>query len=170
MAHLQMCRTYRSRYQMFHVMLKPKKLPSMFTIRASDIATVVALSKQIPEFITPHEATEYEKRLTGVPHLILAAFANEEPIGFKVGYERDGSFYSWMGGILPDFRKLGLAQTLAHAQENWAKAQGYKTITFKTRNNHKGMLIFALKNGFDIIGFEPKATIEAHRILLRKYL
>lgn len=142
----------------------------MFNIREGDINTAVALSKQIPEFVNPHEAEEYEKRLSGVPHLILVVFANEEPVGFKVGYERDGAFYSWMGGILPDFRRLGLAKALADAQEHWAKQQGYETIIFKTRNCHKGMLIFALKNGFDIIGFEPKATSEQHRILLRKQL
>lgn len=142
----------------------------MFSIRAGDIATVVTLSKQLPEFVNPHEAEEYERRLTGVSHLILVVYANEEPVGFKVGYERDGAFYSWMGGILPDFRRLGLAKALADEQERWAKQQGYKTITFKTRNSHKGMLIFALQNGFDIIGFEPKSTIEQHRILLRKRL
>ena len=34
------------------------------------------------------------------------------PIGFKVGYERDGYFYSWMGGVLSDYRKKGVAQNL----------------------------------------------------------
>jgi hypothetical protein len=32
------------------------------------------------------------------------------------------------------------------------------------------MLIFALKNGFDIIGFREKDQVEANRILLRKAL
>ena len=84
-------------------MIKPKKLPAMFSIREGDIATAVALSKQIPEFVNPHEADEYEKRLRSVPHLILVAFANEEPVGFKVGYERDGAFYSISGSW--DWRK-----------------------------------------------------------------
>lgn len=143
---------------------------SAFAIKESDIETVVVLSKQIPELADPHEAEEYRKRLIGVPHLILVAFAEERAIGFKVGYEREGYFYSWMGGVLPDFRKLGVAQALAATQEAWAKKRGYPTITSKTRNSHKGMLIFALKNGFDIIGFEPKTTTPQHRILLRKQL
>ncbi len=142
----------------------------IFTIKETDIDTVVALSQQIPEFVNPHKAEEYRKRLAGVPHLVLAAFKEDQPIGFKVGYEREGDFYSWMGGVLPGFRKIGIAQALADAQEIWAKKSGYPTITFKTRNSHKGMLIFALKNGFDIIGFEPKATTASHRILLRKQL
>ena len=75
-----------------------------------------------------------------------------------------------MGGILPDFRKKGIAKALADTQEKWAKKQGYTTITFKTRNHHKGMLIFALKNGFDMIGFNERETVETNRILLRKTL
>lgn len=141
-----------------------------FMIKESNIDAVVALSKEIPELANPHEAEEYQERLTGVPHLILVAFAEERAIGFKVGYEREDYFYSWMGGVLPGFRKLGVAKALADVQENWAKNRGYTTITFKTHNSHKGMLIFALKNGFDIIGFEPKSTTPQHRILLRKQL
>ncbi|MDX1940920.1 MAG: GNAT family N-acetyltransferase [Saprospiraceae bacterium] len=139
-------------------------------IKESNIETVVALSQQIPEFIDPHGAEEYHRRLTGVRHLILVAFVENKPVGFKVGYEREGYFYSWMGGVLQDFRQMAIAKALADEQEAWAKKSGYTTITFKTRNSHKGMLIFALKNGFDIIGFEPSAHTPSHRILLRKQL
>ena len=139
-------------------------------IREGSIDEVVTLSKQIPEFIDPHAAEEYHKRLDGVPHLILIATVENEIAGFKVGYERDGSFYSWMGGVLPRFRKMGIAQQLADFQENWAKREAYTTITFKTRNHHKGMLIFAIKNGFQIVGFKEKEKVETHRILLRKWI
>lgn len=139
-----------------------------FEIKEGDVETVVALSQQIPEFIHPHEATEYYKRINNVPHLILIAFVNAQPVGFKVGYERSGEFYSWMGGVLPNFRRLKIAQALQEQQEQWAQQNGYPHITFKTRNSHKAMLIFALKNGFDIIGFSERDTVAEHRIILRK--
>lgn len=139
-------------------------------IKTADIETCVALSRLIPEFDGPPEAAEYHRRLDGVPHLILAAFDGRKAIAFKAGYEREGYFYSWMGGVLPDYRHLGLAKRLAMKQEDWARAAGYHTITFKTRNQHKAMLIFALKNGFNIIGFREKEDIAANRILLRKAL
>lgn len=142
----------------------------LFEIQEGDIETVVALSQQIPEFINPHKAAEYYKRLTDVPHLILIASVDNQVVGFKVGYEREGNFYSWMGGILPNFRRLGIAQALADAQEKWAKEKGYPHVSFKTRNSHKSMLLFALKNGFDIIGFEERIPIGEARILLRKKL
>lgn len=137
-------------------------------IKIGTIDQVVQLTQLIPEFINPHGAAEYHKRLDGVNHLILIAFWEGEAAGFKVGYEKPDTFYSWMGGVLPLFRGKGIAKALADYQENWAKIEGYTTVTFKTRNSHKGMLLFALKNGFDIIGFKEKATLAENRILLRK--
>ena len=43
-------------------------------------------------------------------------------------------------------------------------------ITFKTRNVHKAMLIFALSNGFNIIAAEEREEVAANRIWLRKLL
>ncbi len=143
---------------------------SIQTISKDKIATVVQLSQQIPEFDGPPEVAEYLRRISEVPHLILMAYDGEKAVGFKVGYEPDGGFYSWMGAILSNYRKMGIAKALAERQENWAKAAGYSSITFKTRNQHKGMLIFALKNGFDIIGFKEKEILARHRIMLRKSL
>ena len=140
------------------------------SIREADIPTVVALSRQLPEFHDPPGPEEYEQRLTGVPHLILVAFVAGRPAGFKVGYQREDYFYSWMGGILPDHRRRGVARALAEQQETWARERGYREVRFKTRNQHKGMLIFALRNGFDMIGFRPKPDPIANRILLRKVL
>jgi len=139
-------------------------------IKEGDIATCVNLSQKIPEFLGPPPAEEYYRRMEGIPHLILVAFAGDLPVAFKVGYQKEDYFYSWLGGVIPDFRRRGLAKRLADRQEIWARALGYTSITFKTRNQHKNMLIFALRNGFDIIGFREKESIAANRILLRKAL
>ncbi len=139
-------------------------------IKEGTIAQVVALSNQIDEFVSPHGALEYENRLANVPHNILVAYEGEEPVGFKVGYERDGYFYSWMGGVRKEWRRKGVAQTLANRQEEWARQQGYTSVTFKTRNRLKPMLLFGLRNGFNIVGFEEREDIGENRILLRKEL
>jgi len=141
-----------------------------FQIKNGTIEEVVKISLQLPEFHNPHQKEVYETRLKEKKHLILIAYENTNPIGFKVGYHREDTFYSWMGGIHPNFRKRGVAKALAKTQEEWAKTNGFKTITFKTRNRLKGMLIFAIKNDFNIIGFEPKESIEEYRIILRKNL
>lgn len=139
-------------------------------IKVSDIATAVAISNSIPEFIDPPSKEEYKRRLKDVPHLILVAFDQDRPVGFKVGYERNGAFYSWMGGVLPSYRRRSIARRLAEKQEAWALGNGYKSVTFKTRNQHKNMLLFALRRGFNIIGFKEKGDVLTNRILLQKVL
>ena len=141
-----------------------------FQIKNGSIEDAINISMQIPEFQNPHPKKVYDERLKGKKHLILIAFENEKPIGFKVGYERNDTFYSWMGGVLAEYRKSGVAKALATTQEDWARKNGFQTITFKTRNRLKGMLIFAMKNNFNIISVEPRDTLGEYRILLRKDL
>jgi predicted GNAT superfamily acetyltransferase len=141
-------------------------------IKTGGIEEVVAISRQIPEFDNPHQAEEYRQRLAGKKYLMLIAYMDRHAAGFKVGYdkENDGYFYSWMGGVLPAYRQAGVARELSKVQEAWAKQEGYTGIRFKTRNKHKAMLMFGIKNGFGIIAVEPRATIEEYRILLEKNL
>ncbi len=145
-------------------------MPPIIKIQEDTLETVVTISKKIPEFQNPHELATYQERLKNVPSITLVAYVDGIPVGFKVGYERAGYFYSWMGAILPKYRRLGLARQLAERQEIWAKEKGYPHVTFKTRNRLKPMLIFALNRGFDIIEIQPKDSIEEHRIILRKKL
>jgi len=116
-------------------------MSSIIEIKEDRLETVVELSEKVPEFHDPHGLVVYQNRLKNVPAIILVAYVDEQPAGFKVGYEKDGYFYSWMGAILPKYRRLGLARKLAEQQEAWAKAKGYPHVTFKTRNRLKSMLI-----------------------------
>lgn len=143
-----------------------------YKIRQGSINEVVEISRQIPEFINPYPEEIYEARLSGVPHLILVAEVNGKGVAFKVGYDRDkdSSFYSWMGGVLPDYRRAKLARRLAEHQEAWAKEQGYNSIRFKTRNKLKAMQIFAISRGFDIIALFPEDELGEYRILMEKQL
>ena len=143
--------------------------PITIEIKEGTLEEVVALSLQIPEFIDPHPLEEYQRRLQEAPHLILIAYSNQTPIGFKVGYEKEDYFYSWMGAILPAYRRLHAATLLAEAQENWAIQQGYPHVTFKTRNHLKSMLLFAIKRGFHILAVEEREKVADYRILLRKF-
>ena len=139
-------------------------------IKEDNLEIVVEISKKVPEFLNPHGLDVYQTRLNNVPSITLVAYVDGQPAGFKVGYEKEGYFYSWMGAILPQYRRLGIARKLAENQEAWAKTKGYPHVTFKTRNRLKPMLIFALSRGFDIIEIQPKETIEEYRIILRKLL
>ncbi|MBI5064674.1 GNAT family N-acetyltransferase [Candidatus Woesearchaeota archaeon] len=144
---------------------------SKIEVRVGTIDDVVKIHSLIPELNKPI-VDDYAKRLQGTNHLILIAYEEQTPLGFKVGYDRykDSSFYSWLGGVIPEHREKGVAKKLALVQENWALAVGYKSIKMKTRNKYKPMLQFALSNGFNIVGFEEKDKLNNHVIFLEKKL
>ena len=139
-------------------------------IREGSIDEVVTLSQMIPEFDNPYSSEEYLNRLNNKKHLIAVAELHNQLVGFKVGYEwtDNATFYSWMGGVLPEFRKMGVARNLAEFQEQYARRNGFERILMKTRNMHKNMLIFAIASGFNIIQVEPKSEVLENRILLSK--
>ena len=84
--------------------------------------------------------------------IIVLTYFENSPVGFKIGYRyNETTFYSWVGGVLPDFRRKGIAQKLAKKQEELVKVKGYKKLRTKSMNRFKPMLILNIKNGFDIV-------------------
>ncbi|WP_299619004.1 GNAT family N-acetyltransferase [uncultured Tenacibaculum sp.] len=84
--------------------------------------------------------------------IIVLTYFENSPVGFKIGYRyNETTFYSWVGGVLPDFRRKGIAQKLAKKQEELIKGKGYKKLRTKSMNRFKPMLILNIKNGFDIV-------------------
>jgi len=140
-------------------------------IKIDRLEDAVDLAHQIPEFDNPYNIDEYKKRLLS-DHLVLTAHFENEIVGFKIGYDRfnDGSFYSWMGGVLPENRNQSIAEILADYQENWAKNNGYASIRLKTRKKHEAMLSFSKKRGFVITKEIEKIPKKESRTWMEKQL
>ena len=141
-------------------------------IKEDCIDDAINVSQQIPEFESPYTKSEYEDRLRKVKHLILTAYIDNKPVGFKIGYETQSkqNFYSWMGGVLPKYRQKGIAEILYRYQEDWVKQAGYKRILLKTRYKHKSMIKFIQKHRFIQMGIIPHTPDEETRILFEKKL
>jgi ribosomal protein S18 acetylase RimI-like enzyme len=140
-------------------------------IEITPIEVIHPMTHKIEEFISPYPIEEYQKRLSGVPYLALAAYDEDKIIGFKIGYQLStNTFYSWMGAVLKDYRGQQVAKQLAKYQESWAKENGYSKIRFKTRNKLRSMLLFAIKNDFNIVGVEPREDLNEYRIVMEKDL
>lgn len=94
----------------------------------------------------------FKQRLNEKENILsIIAYHNQKPIGFKIGYHyNESTFYSWVGGVLYNYRKQGIAKQLAILQEDWTKQQGYTKLRTKSMNRFKPMMILNLKNGFDI--------------------
>jgi predicted GNAT superfamily acetyltransferase len=128
------------------------------------------LLKCIPEFENIPTMDMIRSRLDHVPHLVLTAHSDQMVVGCKIGYERDGKFYSWLGAVLPDYRSQGVASTLADEQEAWARQQGFIKIWMKTRNCFPQMIQMAVSRGYMIVGFDPREMVGQHRIIFEKSL
>ena len=146
-----------------------------FLITQGDAESAFALAEQIPEFDAGDgglDLAELSRRLSGRSALVLIGSVDDEPVGFKAGYDRDadGSWYSWIGGVLPGRRSQGVAVALLEAQETWAIAAGFERIYVKTRNGHRGMLRLLVKRGYDILQVDPRDLPSDNRLLLSKRL
>ncbi|TAE32267.1 MAG: GNAT family N-acetyltransferase [Cytophagales bacterium] len=112
---------------------------------------------------TPEQAiTELHYQQDRTPLLIGLAYDGEKLVGYKIGYERQpGQFYSWLGGVLPDYRGHGIASVLMKQQHDWCRTENYQTIRTQTYNRWRSMLILNLRHGFDIVG-----TVQGKRGLM----
>jgi GNAT superfamily N-acetyltransferase len=131
-----------------------------------------SIHQQIPEFqIDSTTYKQLNERINNVKHpLILVAYVDNQPVGYLMGYERYSSFYIWITGVLPNHRRQGVFVQLMNRIEQWALKENYKSLTIKTRNCFKSMLLFLISNDFKLIDIDKKQSIDTHRLILEKQL
>ncbi|HEY6729009.1 MAG TPA: GNAT family N-acetyltransferase [Polyangiaceae bacterium] len=109
-------------------------------------------------------------RLEHMPDAVVH-YAEEDDrlIGFKIAYAtRSRRLYSWLGGVLPDYRRRGVGKALMDFQHAWAKERGYLNVETGTIRNNVPMMMLNLSCGFEIIGTYARAG--KPRVLLSKRL
>jgi GNAT superfamily N-acetyltransferase len=121
-------------------------------------------------FKIPTKRTEMDWRLMHMPDVVVhTALWDGELAGFKIAYAtRRRRLYSWLGGVLPGFRRRGVARTLMEAQHSWAKEKGYLNVETGTVRNNVAMIALNLSSGYEIIGTYARAGTT--RVLMAKRL
>ena len=138
----------------------------MIEIREISVPEFLNLYSLIEEFDIVYTEETLAARYEGKEFLLIGAFLNGEGIGCMAAYECDGSFYCWLAGVAPQFRRQGALHSMMGHLVNWARAKGYGAITIKTMNKWKGMLLYLIKNDFRIIHFdEAKGKISLEKSL-----
>lgn len=137
----------------------------------ASLAEAVTVLAAISEFAHSESVASLEARLGDKPRSVLVAEVAGELVGVKIGYAKsDTEFYSWLGGVAPQGRGQGVAQALLEAQEAWVKAQGYQTLSVKSRNRFAAMLRLLLRNQYQIVDLEKKDGVEDYRLYFTKRL
>lgn len=98
--------------------------------------------------------------------VILIAWWGAEPVGFKIGYrENRFTFYSAKGGVLPGWRRRGIALALLEDMMDRVRQMGFTRFAFDTFPNlHPGMTILALRGGFRLVKSDFNATYHEYRL------
>lgn len=103
--------------------------------------------------------------------LIHVALVDDQVAGYKIGYGLDGqTFYSWPGGVRPNYRKLGIASELMRRQHVDLQALGYEVVRTKTMNKWRGMLLLNIQTGFDVLETEVDPRGQLKIVLEKKLL
>ena len=118
------------------------------------------------------DETRIINRLDRDDLIMLLAYLKEKPIGFKVGYAENSSvFYSAKGGVLPPYRRRGIARWLLYEMMDRAREKDYAYFAFDTLPNlHHGMTVLGLSEGFEVVGASFSEQFEDYILRFEKSL
>lgn len=117
-----------------------------------DLPVVASLYNRI--FRPPRDVESFRRRFRGRYNVLqIIARIGSEPVSFFIGFElKPTVFFCWFYGVLPEYRRQGIASQMMEAVHAWAKENGYESIRFECHNQHRPMLILAIALGYDIVG------------------
>lgn len=135
-----------------------------------ELPLIVGLYNQI--FRPAKDAEFFRRRFRGRYNVVqLAASLDGRPVGFFIGFElKPGVFFTWFYGVLPEFRRKGIASQLMEAVHEWARSNKYDAIRFECHNQHRPMLHLAITQEYDILGVRWDPDRNANLVLFQKTL
>jgi GNAT superfamily N-acetyltransferase len=105
-------------------------------------------------FRPARDIESFRRRFRGRYNILqLIARIGDRPVGFFLGFElKPAVYFAWFYGVLPEFRRQGIASQLMEAVHSWAQQNDYTSIRFECHNQHRPMLHLAIALGYDIVG------------------
>lgn len=101
--------------------------------------------------------------------LTLLARVEEKPVGFWIGFElKPGVFYHWLGAVVPDARRAGIASQLHDALESWSREQDYEHLRCECLNAQEEFIHFAVSAGYTIVGVRWDSTHADNMVIFEK--
>jgi len=135
-----------------------------------ELPTVVQLYNQI--FRPPRDLDSFQRRFRGRYNILqLMARLGQRPVGFFLGFElKPLVFFAWFYGVLPEFRRQGIASQMMDAVHSWAVQNDYESLRFECHNQHRPMLHLAIALGYDIVGMRWDSDRGDNLVIFEKVL
>jgi GNAT superfamily N-acetyltransferase len=121
-------------------------------VGTDELPAIVDLYNQI---FRPAKTVEtFQRRYLGRYNVLqMVARVKDRPVGFFLGFElKPTVFFCWFYGVVPEYRRQGIASQLMDAVHSWARQNEYESIRFECHNQHRPMLHLAIALGYDIVG------------------
>ncbi len=132
-----------------------------------------ALAELYNQIFRPlRDVESFRRRFRGRYNILqLIARLGEEPVGFFIGFElKPTVYFSWFYGVLPEYRRQGIASQLMEAVHSWARMNDYEQVRFECHNQHRPMLHLAIALGYDIVGIRWDSDRNANLVIFEKPL
>jgi GNAT superfamily N-acetyltransferase len=117
-----------------------------------DLPTIVELYNQI--YRPPKDLESFQRRFLGRHNILqMIARIKDQPVGFFMGFElKPTTFFAWFYGVLPDFRRAGIATQLMEAVHDWCREQEYESVRLECHNSARSMLHLAIALEYIVAG------------------
>jgi GNAT superfamily N-acetyltransferase len=124
----------------------------IYVVGPEEIPLIANLYNQV--YRPSRDVEFFRRRFLGRYNILtMIASLDDRPVGFYAGFEPKPSvFFSWLYGVLPDFRRHGIATQVMDAVQAWVVQHGYESIRFECHNQHRPMLHLAISQGYDVVG------------------
>jgi len=139
-------------------------------IGQDELPLVVELYNQI--FRPARDEEFFRRRYLGRHNVLqMIAQVNQRPVGLFLGFElKPRVFFAWFYGVLPTFRRQGIASQLMEAVHEWAQTNEYDAIRFECHNQHRPILHLGIAQEYDIVGIRWDPDRGANLVLFQKTL
>jgi GNAT superfamily N-acetyltransferase len=137
-------------------------------IAPEDLDVIVQLYNQV--FRPPRDEEHFQRRYLGRHNVLqMVARLNQRAVGFALGFElKPRVFFTWFYGVVPSYRRQGIASQLMEAVHSWAKQNDYEAVRCECHNQHRAMLHLAISQEYDIVGIRWDPDRGDNLILLQK--
>ncbi|HHD82875.1 MAG TPA: GNAT family N-acetyltransferase [Bacteroidetes bacterium] len=136
------------------------------TKKSDQILIIHVIINSIPAFSHKTTTKEIHQRIKEKDHDFIIVEDNNKPTGFLIAYALDKeTYYNWLMGVLPEFRRKGYGRQLIKKFETIAGDKGYTAVQVKTMEK-----FFAMRHLLAEMKYQKIGQDEEGKFILRKNL